>query len=179
MRVEDREEMISHLPALRAFALSLVRSPSGADDAVQDAIVKAMTNFDKFERGTNMRAWLFTILRNTYYSSQRKYRRERDNLASTVIGAKAIKPDHDGFLQFRDFLRAFDRLPDEQREVLSDEDELATYPVLLGPAYDQMVADGVSFARIKHAAVTATFHFMISPELAEANWKRGAREGAA
>ena len=118
MRAEDREELISHLPALRAFAISLVRSRSGADDAVQDAVVKALTNFDKFERGTNMRAWLFTILRNTYYSSQRKYRRERDNLASVVLDSQATKPDHDGFLQFRDFLKAFDQLPDEQREVL-------------------------------------------------------------
>lgn len=118
MRSEDREELISHLPALRAFAISLVRSRSGADDAVQDAVVKALMNFDKFERGTNMRAWLFTILRNTYYSSQRKYRRERDNIASALIAAQAIKPDHDGFLQFRDFLRAFEDLPDEQREVL-------------------------------------------------------------
>ncbi len=118
MTPEDRDELISHLPALRAFAIGLTRSRSGADDAVQDAVVKALTHFDKFERGTNMRAWLFTILRNTYYSSQRKYHREQDQVDGALIDTMAVKPDHDGFLQFRDFLKAFDQLPDEQREVL-------------------------------------------------------------
>jgi len=49
-----RDELISHLPAMRAFAISLTRSRAAADDAVQDAVLKALTNFDKFEPGTNM-----------------------------------------------------------------------------------------------------------------------------
>ncbi|WP_275477451.1 sigma factor, partial [Falsirhodobacter sp. alg1] len=56
----------------RAFAISLTRNVSVADDLVQDTIVKAWTNFDKFTVGTNLRAWLFTILRNTFYSDKRK-----------------------------------------------------------------------------------------------------------
>lgn len=71
------------------------------------------------------------------------------------------------------------QLTDRQREVLSDEDELNTYPTILGPAYHQMVTDGVSFPRIKHAAITAMFHFMISPEVAEAHWNRGVQAGKA
>lgn len=113
-----RDELISHLPAMRAFAISLTRSRSAADDAVQDAVLKALTNFDKFEPGTNMRAWLFTILRNTYYSSRRKYHRETSDPDGIMTDKLAVKPDHDGHLQYNDFRKAFEQLPDDQREVL-------------------------------------------------------------
>ncbi len=73
---DPRDELPEHLPALRAFAISLTRNVAVADDLVQDTIVKAWTNFDKFTEGTNLRAWLFTILRNTFYSDKRKHRRE-------------------------------------------------------------------------------------------------------
>ena len=118
MTPEQRDELISHLPALRAFAISLTQNRTRADDAVQEAILKALTHFDKFEAGSNMRAWLFTILRNTYFSDQRKYRRERGDSDGLLTDTLAVKPDHDGNLQFRDFMRVFETLPDEQREVL-------------------------------------------------------------
>ena len=73
---DPRDELVEHLGAMRAFAISLTRNTATADDLVQDTLVKAWTNFDKFEQGSNMRAWLFTILRNTYYSLRRKRRRE-------------------------------------------------------------------------------------------------------
>ena len=69
---DPRDELITHLPALRAFALSLTRSGASADDLVQDTVVKAWTHIDRFELGTNMRAWLFAILRNTFYSGRRR-----------------------------------------------------------------------------------------------------------
>ncbi|MEE3072323.1 MAG: sigma-70 family RNA polymerase sigma factor, partial [Pseudomonadota bacterium] len=74
--MDPKDELITHLPAMRAFAMSLTRNSATADDLVQDAVVKAWSNFHSFEAGTNMRAWLFTILRNTYYSLHRKRRRE-------------------------------------------------------------------------------------------------------
>jgi len=73
---DPRDELVEHLPAMRAFAISLTRNGAVADDMVQDTLVKAWTNIDKFHVGSNMRAWLFTILRNTYYSSRRKLKRE-------------------------------------------------------------------------------------------------------
>lgn len=118
MTPEDKEEMISHLPALRAFAISLTRSRARADDAVQETVLRALTHADQFERGTNMRAWLFTILRNAFYSDRRKRGREVGYPGGIWSAQLAVKPDHDGYLQIRDFLRAFERLPDEQREVL-------------------------------------------------------------
>lgn len=118
MTPEDREELISHLPALRAYAISLTRSRARADDAVQETVLRALSNADKFEHGTNLRAWLFTILRNGYYSS-RRHRNREVGFAEGIWSARlAVKPDHDGHLQMRDFIRAFERLPDEQREIL-------------------------------------------------------------
>jgi RNA polymerase sigma-70 factor (ECF subfamily) len=115
---DPREELVEHLPALRAFALSLTRNGATADDMVQDTVVKAWTNIEKFTVGTNMRAWLFTILRNTYYSSRRKVKREVADVDGIMTESLAEKPAHDGRLQLGDFWKAFEQLPDEQRETL-------------------------------------------------------------
>ena len=115
---DPRDELVEHLPAMRAFAISLTRNGATADDMVQDTVVKAWTNIDKFEQGTNMRAWLFTILRNTYYSSRRKTRREVADIDGVHSDNLAEKPAHDGRLQMTDFRDAFAQLSDEQREAL-------------------------------------------------------------
>ena len=115
---DPREELVDHLPAMRAFAISLTRNGSLADDMVQDTLVKAWTNIDKFEVGTNMRAWLFTILRNTYYSSRRKSKREVADVDGIFTESLAEKPAHDGHMQMADFRKALGSLKDEQREAL-------------------------------------------------------------
>ncbi|NUB45783.1 RNA polymerase sigma factor [Fertoebacter nigrum] len=115
---DPRDELPDHLPALRAFAISLTRNVAAADDLVQDTIVKAWTNFDKFQTGTNLRAWLFTILRNTFYSDKRKHRREVPDPEGIHAGALFVKPDHDGRMAFAEFSKAFDKLTPEHREVL-------------------------------------------------------------
>lgn len=116
--IDPRDELIEHLPAMRAFALNLTRNPATADDLVQDAVVKAWANFDKFKPGTNLRAWLFTILRNTYYSLYRKRRREVEDPNGKMAMQLSEKPAHDGHLAMTDFRAAFAQLTDEQREVL-------------------------------------------------------------
>ena len=116
---DPRDELVEHLPALRAFAMSLTRNSATADDMVQDAVEKAWVNFDKFKPGTNMRAWLFTILRNTYYSSRRKAKREVADPEGVFVGQMSEKPAHDGHLQMEEFRAAFAELPDEQREALT------------------------------------------------------------
>lgn len=115
---DPRDELVEHLGAMRAFAISLTRNTATADDLVQDTLVKAWTNFDKFEQGSNMRAWLFTILRNTYYSLRRKRRREVEDADGVMAESLSQKPDHDGRLNMRDFNVAFEQLNDEQREAL-------------------------------------------------------------
>jgi RNA polymerase sigma-70 factor (ECF subfamily) len=115
---DPRDELIEHLPAMRAFAISLTRNSAVADDMVQDTVVKAWTNIDKFEKGSNMRAWLFTILRNTYYSNRRKARREVSDVDGVFTESLAEKPAHDGHMQMADLRRALGQLKDEQREAL-------------------------------------------------------------
>ncbi len=115
---DPREELPEHLSALRAFAMSLTRNSAAADDLVQDTIVKAWSNIDRFQRGTNLRAWLFTILRNTFYSDQRKRKREVPDPDGIHAATLYDKPAHDGRLAMNDFLRAFDQLSPEHREVL-------------------------------------------------------------
>ncbi|RMC35543.1 RNA polymerase sigma factor [Paracoccus alkanivorans] len=115
---DPRDELVNHLPALRAFALSLTREGASADDLVQDTIVKAWTNMDKFQAGTNLRAWLFTILRNTFYSARRKTKREVSDSDGIHAARLSERPEHDGRLALRDFRVAFEQLPDEQREAL-------------------------------------------------------------
>nr|WP_319250025.1 RNA polymerase sigma factor [uncultured Celeribacter sp.] len=116
--LEPRDEIVEHLGAMRAFALSLTRNGAQADDLVQDTIVKAWTNIDKFQAGTNLRAWLFTILRNTFYSNRRKVKREVADVDGVMAASLSEKPAHDGRLAMRDFEVAFAELPDEQREAL-------------------------------------------------------------
>jgi RNA polymerase sigma-70 factor (ECF subfamily) len=115
---EPRDEIVDHLRPMRAFAMSLTRDQVRADDIVQDTILKAWTNIEKFEPGTNMRAWLFTILRNTFYSERRRAAREVPDHDGTMSERMAVKPDHDGRLALADFRRAFALLPVVQREAL-------------------------------------------------------------
>lgn len=115
---DPRDDLPSHIPSLRAFAISLTRNVTEADDLVQETILKAWSNFDKFTPGTDLRAWLFTILRNTFFSSKRKTRREVADSDGVHAAALFEKPHHDGRLAFTDFSRAFDRLTPEHREVL-------------------------------------------------------------
>ena len=115
---DPREEIVEHLQALRAFAISLTRNPTLADDLVQDTVVKVWTNFESFQPGTKMRAWLFTILRNNYYSYFRKYGREIEDVDGVHAARLAVKPSHDGKLMLDEVLAAFDQVSVEQREVL-------------------------------------------------------------
>ena len=68
-----KSELLKALPKARRFALTLVRDPSDADDLVQTAIEKALNNSANFEQGTNMGAWLNTIIRNTFYDVQKSH----------------------------------------------------------------------------------------------------------
>ena len=117
--LDPRDELVSHLGVLRAFAISLCRNPTLADDLVQETVMKAWKSIATFEPGTNMRAWLFTILRNHYYNVYAKSRREVGDADGILTETLSVKPDHDGRLAYRDFLVAFEQLPDEQREAIT------------------------------------------------------------
>ncbi|WP_435258550.1 RNA polymerase sigma factor [Thioclava sp. FR2] len=116
--IDPRDELPDHIPSLRAFAISLTRNVAEADDLVQETILKAWSNIEKFTVGTDMRAWLFTILRNTFFSSKRKTKREVADPEGIHAGSLFERPEHDGRLAFADFSKAFDQLSAEHREVL-------------------------------------------------------------
>jgi RNA polymerase sigma-70 factor (ECF subfamily) len=113
-----REEVVGLIPALRAFAWSLSHNGSDADDLVQDTLIKAWTNRDKFEPGTNLRAWLFTILRNTYYTNVLRRRREVRDEMGEYAGALKSPPTQDWSVAMRALQTALQQLPHEHREAL-------------------------------------------------------------
>lgn len=113
-----RDEVVGMIPALRAFAWSLCHNGSDADDLVQDTLIKAWTNRDKYQPGTNLRAWLFTILRNTYYTQLTRRRREvRDELGEYAATLKTL-PTQDWTVAVRTLQAALGELPAEHREAL-------------------------------------------------------------
>ena len=114
-----KAELIELLPSLRAFARSLAHNAAHADDLVQDTLVKALANVGRFEPGTNLRAWLFTILRNHYYSQLRKSKREVEDAEGRHAARIAVRPEQDGSVDLEDFKVAFAQLAPDHREVLS------------------------------------------------------------
>ena len=113
-----RDEVVDLIPALRAFAWSLSHNGSDADDLVQDTLIKAWTNREKFEPGTNLRAWLFTILRNTYYTAILRRRREVRDEMGEYAGALKTPPTQDWTVAIHALRDALQKLPDEHREAL-------------------------------------------------------------
>jgi RNA polymerase sigma-70 factor (ECF subfamily) len=113
------EDLIAQTQNLRAFARSLVHDQTRADDLVQETILKAWSNLGSFKEGTNMRAWLFTILRNTFYSEIRKHRREVEDIDGRYAAQVPDKPTQHGIMDLRDFNEAFATLPADQREALT------------------------------------------------------------
>jgi RNA polymerase sigma-70 factor (ECF subfamily) len=110
--------MVSSIPKLRAFAVSLCGNQDRADDLVQESLARGLLNIESFTPGTNLLAWLFTILRNAYYSEFRKRRREvadSDGVHTATLVTPAAQDDHMNLL---DFQRALQKLPPDQREAL-------------------------------------------------------------
>jgi RNA polymerase sigma-70 factor, ECF subfamily len=118
--VEDtlRDQMLAAIPHLRAFAVSLTNHPDRADDLVQDTILRAWANSDRFERGTNLNAWLFTILRNLFHSEYRKRKREVEDGDGAFAARLKTHPNQQAHLDYEDFRIALAKLPLDQREAL-------------------------------------------------------------
>ncbi|WP_204165276.1 sigma-70 family RNA polymerase sigma factor [Methylobacterium radiodurans] len=115
---EMRDMLLGAIPALRAFAFSLTYDLDRSDDLVQDTLVRAWTRADTFRRGTNLTAWLFTILRNLFYSEQRKRKREVEDADGSIAGRLASLPEQEVRVEMEAFRNALDRLPFAQREAL-------------------------------------------------------------
>lgn len=113
-----RTELVGAIPNLRAFAMLLCGNPDRADDLVQETLVKAWGNLATFVAGTNMPAWLFTILRNVFYSEYRQRRREVADSDGAIAAKLATAPAQNSHMDFLDLHAALQKLPVEQREAL-------------------------------------------------------------
>ncbi len=115
---ELRASLFKAIPHLRAFAISLTGKMDQADDLVQEAIVRGLNHLDSFTPGTNLQAWLFTILRNHFYTLARQRRREVEDPDGVMAGMLSTAPEQHGRLDLDDLRTALGKLPVEQREVL-------------------------------------------------------------
>jgi RNA polymerase sigma-70 factor, ECF subfamily len=113
-----REQLIAAVPKLRAFAISLCRDVDRADDLVQETLVKAWSSFDQFEPGTSLDGWLWTILRNHFYTEHRKRRREVEDIDGCYSDRLAVGPAQDARMDFADLRKALAQLRIDQREAL-------------------------------------------------------------
>jgi len=113
-----RDVMLAAVPSLRAFAISLSGNVDRADDLVQDTLLRAMANIDSFTAGTNMSAWLFTILRNLFRSEYRKRRHEVEDADGRHVDSLKSAPQQHSRLEFEEFRRALAKLLPHQREAI-------------------------------------------------------------
>ncbi len=115
---EFHDQLIAAIPGLRAFGMSLTARADQADDLVQETLMKAWNHKNSFEAGTNLRAWLYTILRNEFYTQMRKRRREIEDADGAYSSKVATPGEQEGHLEMTDLRNALAQLPDDQREAV-------------------------------------------------------------
>ena len=129
----DGHDVEALIPALRAFARILERDQDRADDLVQDTLLRALAAFDSFTPGTKLKSWLFTIMRNTFYTSVKKRVREAPGLTDCVSTLGSTPPSQEWSSSSREVHQALTRLPKQQREVV-------TLVAILGESYEDAAA---------------------------------------
>jgi RNA polymerase sigma-70 factor (ECF subfamily) len=114
MRV--RPDLIEHLPRLRRYARALTGDPNRADDLVQDTLERALAKLDLWQPGSDLRAWLFTLMHNLFVN-QIRVRRPQETVMEEALD-EPVSGGQMEALAARDIHAALARLPEEQREVL-------------------------------------------------------------
>jgi len=117
-REQFRQHLLAAIPKLRAFALSLAAHADHADDLVQETLMKAWNHQNSFQEGTNIKAWLFTILRNEYFSQLRKRRREVEDADGDYAASVMTPGGQESQLDMADLRIALQQLPADQREAV-------------------------------------------------------------
>jgi RNA polymerase sigma-70 factor (ECF subfamily) len=113
-----RDSLVKSIPSLRAFAISLCHDRTEADDLVQETLIRAWNNLGSFEEGTNLKAWLFTILRNNFYNGLRKQKHQTEYERSIDDTQFTTPASQDKTIEFGDLMRSLQELPADQREAL-------------------------------------------------------------
>jgi RNA polymerase sigma-70 factor (ECF subfamily) len=112
------DDVLTHIPALRLFARSLTGRYGDADDLVQDTLVRAIASAQSYTPGTNMRAWLFTIMRNRFYNARVKLARERPGAEDCVSAVPTIPETQYWHIRGREIEVALMGLPQSFREAV-------------------------------------------------------------
>jgi RNA polymerase sigma-70 factor (ECF subfamily) len=115
---EFRDGLLGSIPKLRAFAISMTNDKARADDLVQETLSRAWANQHQFQPGTNLMAWLYTILRNELYSTMRRRRREVEDADGIHAARLAVQPNQQSALDVSNLRLALAKLPPDQREAL-------------------------------------------------------------
>ena len=110
-------QLLTIVPDMRAFARFLARNPTEADDLVQDAVIRALKSYRQFDLGTNMKAWVFTILRNTRFNDLRKRRFEGVDEEQLVL--LPSQPNQLHCVELNEVLAVLATLKPVHREVLT------------------------------------------------------------
>jgi RNA polymerase sigma factor (sigma-70 family) len=126
-------DVINLIPQLRGYARALTRDNIDADDLVQETLTKALRYHDRFTEGTRLKAWLFTIMRNTFYTAAKKRGREFPGSEDCVSSTVTVEPDHDRIMAHKELVAAINRLPRQYREML-------VLVVVLGESYEAAAA---------------------------------------
>ena len=113
-----RADLLASLPGLRSFALSLAVNPTRADDLVQETLLRAWANRNRFIPGTNFMAWVCTILRNQFYTECRKRRREVEDADGVEAGRLIALPSQEHGIELQKVWTILSKLPATQREAL-------------------------------------------------------------
>lgn len=140
---ETFDDLVALLPTLRAYAWSLTKNGPDADDLVQETLLKAIANESKFRPGTNLRAWLFTIMRNTFFNRVHAARRERTSGEDCVSGSVATPATQEWSVFGGELMTVVRNLPEQYREAL-------VLVVILGESYeDAATVCGCALGTIK------------------------------
>jgi RNA polymerase sigma factor (sigma-70 family) len=136
-------EIVDLIPALRGYAWVLTRSHQEVDDLVQETLTKALANTHRFQPGTNLRAWLMTIMRNAFYNNAAKRSRERTGSADCISGEVVTQPTQEWTVRCGEVMSVIFSLPAHYREML-------VLVVMLGEPYDAAAEiTGVAMGTVK------------------------------
>ena len=113
-----KADLLAALPGLRGFAVSLVVNQTRADDLVQETLLRAWKNQDKFEPGSNLMAWLCTIMRNQFYTECRKAKREVEDADGAAAAQLIVLPSQEHGIELQKVWAIVAKLPPAQREAL-------------------------------------------------------------
>ena len=120
MRMDSalQNQALATVPSLRAFAMSLCGDADRVNDLVQETLLRAFSHIESFQVGTNMQAWLFTILRNNFREEYRKRRREVEDADGRYAEMLISRPEQPSRVEFGELCGALEKLPAKQRRAV-------------------------------------------------------------